>query len=420
MNARGKLSVLQVNKFGWPKGGSEKVFLGTMEYLKQRGHTVVPFTMKDDRNPASAYSRYHVENIEYGGLGLFGKARAALRALYSFEAKRKMRSLLEAAAPDIAHFHNFHHQISPSVFGPLKDRGVPIVMTVHDLKPMCPNYQMLTGGGICERCKGGKFFNCLVNRCVKGSLSMSVAATAEMYFHRLMGYHDDVDLYITPGGFMRDKMVEYGFGPERITVVPNFIDTDTFTPSGSDEGYALYCGRLTVEKGVRTLFKAAALCPDVKFVIAGSGPLEEECRREAVMARYRNVEFAGHVSGEDLTRLVSGCSFTVLPSELYENCPLSLLESLSAGKPVVGARIGGIPELVREGVDGLTFEPGNPDDLAGRVRYMHGLSAKKRAEMGLAGRNRILLEHSQDRYYGLLMDAYNTAITRRNGREASH
>jgi len=411
MNARGKLSVLQVNKFGWPKGGSERVLLGTIEYLKQRGHTVVPFVMKDGRNPASAYSRYHVENIDYSNLGLVGKAGAALRALYSLEARDKMSALLgDVAVPDVAHFHNFHHQISPSVFGPLRKRDVPIVMTVHDLKPMCPNYKMLTDGKVCERCKGGRYFNCTVNRCVKGSLSMSLAATAEMYFHRLMGYHEDVGLYITPGAFMRDKMVEYGFDPGRIKVVPNFVDTDAFTPSGRDEGYVLYCGRLTVEKGVRTLLRAASICPDVRFVIAGSGPQEEECRREAELAELHNVEFAGHVSGDALRRLMADCSFTVLPSECYDNCPLSLLESLSAGKPVVGSSIGGIPELIREGVDGLTFTPGDYEELAFCIRELYGMSESGRSAMGLAGRERVIQDHSPERYYSMLIGAYETAM----------
>lgn len=406
----GSMTVLQVNKFGWAKGGSEAAYLGTMSLLERNGHTVIPFTMKDERNPPSEFSKYFVENVSYDNGGLAAKAGAAMKVVYSLDARRKMGALLGEIRPDIAHLHNFHHQISPSVFGPLKSAGVPFVFTVHDLKPMCPNYKMLVNGELCERCKGGRFYNCIINRCIKGSSAKSLVGTVEMYFHRLMRYYEDVELFITPSTFMRDKMVEYGFTEDRIKVIPNFIDLNAFRTSASDAGYVLYCGRLSGEKGVSTLLDAAGICREISFVIAGTGPLDESFRARVAALGMDNVKFAGHQAGEHLIRLYTGARVTAVPSECYENCPVSLLESFASGKPVVGARIGGIPELIEEGVDGVTFMPGDPYDLADKLRQVWGADVDAREKMGGAARRKAVTRHSPEKYYESLMKAYDTAL----------
>lgn len=420
MTAEPRMTVLQVNKFGWPKGGSEMAYLGTARLLEGHGHSVIPFTMKDDRNPPSVYSRYFVENVDFDCAGVFEKLGAAAKVVYSFEARDKMAALLSDYRPDVAHFHNFHHQISPSVFGPLKERGVPIVMTVHDLKPMCPNYKMLSGGALCERCKGGRYYNCILERCVKGSAIKSAVAAVEMSFHRLMGYYNDVDVFIAPSSFMRAKMVEYGFPPEKVTVVPNFIDSSVYSYAGKDKGYALYCGRLSEEKGVATLLEAAGLCREVRFCIAGTGPMEARLKADAARDGIDNVRFVGHQTGESLRRLYSGCRVTVIPSECYENCPMSALESFASGRPVVGARIGGIPELITEGVDGLTFTPGNAADLADKLRSIFHAGQGPIAEMARSARRKAEAAYAPDRYYRLLVGLYRDALHRRTGNEADN
>ncbi|MGB5277322.1 MAG: glycosyltransferase family 1 protein, partial [Gammaproteobacteria bacterium] len=188
------MNILFINKFYWKKGGSEAVYFAETALLEKHGHTVIPFSMLDEQNEPSEYSRYFVSNINYDNASSLEKLVAASRIIYSFEARKKIKELLNDIKIDIAHFHIFQHQISPSVFGPLKEAGIPVVLSLHDLKPMCPNYQMYTHGHTCEKCKGHKYYHCFLNSCTKGSRAKSLINTVEMYFHHFMGsYRKDVD-----------------------------------------------------------------------------------------------------------------------------------------------------------------------------------------------------------------------------------
>jgi len=408
------MRVLQVNKFHWLKGGSETAYFGITKLLEAHGHEVIPFSMKDDKNLPTPWSRFFVENVDYGNGGLKNKLSCALKIIYSFDAASKMKRLLQEVRPDVAHFHIFQHQISPSVFGPLRKKGVPIILTLHDLKPVCPNYRMYTGGKLCEKCSGGRFYNCLLNRCTKGSAFGSLINTIEMYLHYALRYYQNVDRYITVSSFYRDKMIEAGFPPEKVVHIPNFIDASEFQSNGADKGYGLYFGRLSDEKGLLTLLKALKLCPEIPFYIAGSGPQEKELKEFAGMTGLRNATFLGFKKGEDLKKLVQEASFTVIPSEWYENCPMSVIESLALGTPVIGSRIGGIPELVRDGVTGFTFTPGDSKDLSAKIKNFaanpmlienYGKNARKIAEK----------EYNPATHYSGLMKIYETAI-RKNKR----
>ncbi len=405
------MKILSINKFFWPKGGSEAVFLGERALLEGHGHNVIPFSMKGERNLESPYSRFFIENVDYsGGGGIKAKLDAAGKIIFSLEARRKMASLLSEERPDVAHFHIFQHQISPSVFGPLRAKGVPLVLTLHDLKPLCPNYQMYVGGRICEECKGRRFYRCVANRCTKGSLAMSAVNMVEMYLHYALGYYQQVDKYIAVSRFYRDKMLEYGFGADQVVHLPNFIDSDAFEVSQRDDGYALYFGRLSQEKGLDTLVEAAALVDDIPLVLVGTGPLEEQLKKEVAAKGLSHVRFAGFQTGQALRELVAGASFTVLPSRWYENCPMSVLESFAQGKPVIGADIGGIPELISEERDGLTFESGNAEALAQAMTRMWSYSPEQRREMGLAGRKKVEEEHSPEQHYERLFSVYKSVL----------
>ena len=251
------MRVLQVNKFHWLKGGSEAVYFSVSKLLELHGHKVIPFSMKDPRNINTPYEKYFVDHISYDSGGLEEKLSAAFKVIYSFDARKKMELLLQEVVPDLGHFHIFQHQISPSVFRPLRKKGIPIILTLHDLKPMCPNYKMLTHDGICERCKGRNFYNCFFHRCSKGSAINSLVNTIEMYLHYAMKYYQNVDKYIAVSDFLRVKMIEYGFPPEQVIHIPNFVDPCSFAFSDIDNGYCLYFGRLSEEKGLTTLLKAS-------------------------------------------------------------------------------------------------------------------------------------------------------------------
>ncbi len=399
------MNLLFINKFFWRKGGSESVYFDEMSLLKSRGHRILPFSMQDPRNLPTEYSRYFVSHIDYERAGAIQKLRAAGRIIYSLEARRRMARLLREQAIDIAHFHIFQHQISPSVFGPLRQAGIPLVLTLHDLKPLCPNYLMYTQGRVCEACKGRRFYNCVRYRCTKGSRAASLVNMVEMYLHHALGYYRQVDRYIAVSRFYRDKMIEYGFPESQITYIPNFVDTQRFAFSGKDAGYGIYIGRLSAEKGLKTLLDACEKVPEIPMKIVGTGPMEQELKAEAERRRLAQITFCGYKTGKELTELLSAASFSVLPSEWYENCPMSALESLSTGTPVIGAESGGIPELIAHGKDGFHFPPGDAEALADRMRRLW-TSQEKRVAMGRAGSEKIRADFTAERHYEQLQALY--------------
>lgn len=382
------MDILSVNKFFWRKGGSETVFFGEKKLLESDGHTVIPFSMKGEENYASEFSKYFVDKVDYDDAGLFNKALSASKVIYSVDARAKMKRLLADFSPDVAHFHIFQHQISPSVFGPLRKRGVPIVLTLHDLKPLCPNYKMYVNGVVCEACKGRRFYKAIANKCTKDSAVKSAVNAVEMYLHYALGYYQGVDKYIAVSKFYRQKMIEHGFDSRQIVYLPNFVDASKFNVTGRDGRYALFFGRLSQEKGIQTLIDAAKLCDDIPIRVIGTGPMEQELKATVAREAKADVEFLGYKSGRELEDQIANASFTVVPSVWYENCPMTVLESMALGTPVVGASIGGIPELIEEGVDGITFDAGDPEDLA---RSMQTMWDDRRAliDMGAAGRKKI-------------------------------
>ncbi len=405
------MEILSVNKFYWSKGGSETVFFNEKEMLEDNGHTVVPFAMHSDKNIETSYSEYFVEEVDYDKSGLTNKLSCALKIIYSFEAKAKMKQLIDKFKPDLSHFHIFQHQISPSVFGPLRDKKVPIILTLHDLKPICPNYKYYVNGEVCELCSGGKFYNCFKNKCTKGSTLGSLINTIEMYFHGFMGYYKNVDKYIAVSHFYKQKMIEAGFPENKINYLPNYIDASEFNHQDEDKGYMLYFGRLSEEKGIATYLDSAIINSDIPYYIVGTGPLEEELKEQAKKAQIDNVHFLGFKSGEELKTLLSQSTCVVVPSEWYENCPMTVLEAFASGRPVIGAQIGGIPELIEKSVDGFLFQPGNTEQLTDKIRWIWD-NRDKAQQMGLQGRKKIEEKFNAKSHYEGLMAIYNSVISK--------
>lgn len=403
------MKILSVNKFYWRKGGSESVFFNEMEMLEQHGHQVIPFAMHNPENLASPFSEYFVDEVDYEQTSAGSRLKNASKIIYSFDASSKMKRLLENNSVDLSHFHIFQHQISPSVFGPLKKRGIPIVLTLHDLKPICPSYKYYVNGSVCEACLGGKFYNCFKNKCTKGSTLGSLVNTVEMYFHYAMGYYQGVDRYIAVSKFYKHKMMEAGFPEAQIAYLPNYIDAQALDATLPEQSYVLYFGRLSEEKGVSTLIRAASENRSIRHLVVGTGPLEDSLKREAAVLSLANVEFLGFRQGEELKKLLSEATCVVVPSEWYENCPMTILEAFAAGRPVIGADIGGIPELINQGQDGLTFEPKNAGDLAGKVRWIWENRPAAR-DMGMVGRAKIVEKFNAAQHYDGLLSIYRSVL----------
>ncbi|HQZ86377.1 MAG TPA: glycosyltransferase, partial [Actinomycetota bacterium] len=335
------------------------------------------------------------------------KVVKATKVVYSFEAQRQLRRLVVDRRPDVAHIHNIYHHLSPAILPVLKELGIPAVMTAHDLKIVCPNNKMLNATGICERCKGRRYYHAILNRCVLDSVAASVIVAVESTLHHSLGsYSKNLDAIVVPSRFFIDKFVEWGWPREKFVHVPNFVDADRFETSFEPGKHFVYFGRLAREKGLFTLIRAVARAR-VPLVLVGTGPIEDELRRLAASIEAP-VEFAGYKTGAALYSLVRGARATVLPSEWYENSPISVLESLAMGKPVVGARIGGIPEMVRDQETGWLFESGNVDALEASLRAAHDCPASEVAELGRKGRRLVETEFSRERYASTMLDIYAT------------
>lgn len=404
-----KLKVLQINKFFYLKGGSEAYLFSLVDALTEMGHTAAEFAMRDPKNRPSRWAEFFVDHIDYSTAKFKEKLKFATKIIYSFEARNKIALLLDAFQPDIVHLHMFQHQISASILPKIKKRGIPVVYTAHDLKSVCPNYKMLSHGKVCERCKYFRYFNCTIQQCVKDSYLKSMINTVEMYFHLFRGYYDLIDHIITPSDFYRQKLVEWRFPETVVSHIPNFVDEAVFAPIYGHDPYFLYFGRLSEEKGVLTLVEAMRYVKKGTCVIAGSGPILNEINTRIGKLGLTNVKLVGFKSGNDLKKLIRNSMFVVLPSEWYENGPISLLESFAYGKPVIGSNIGGIPEHIEDGVDGFLFECGNADELADRISKIFD-DPDRAIEMGKNARKKIENLYSLKTHMEGLLKVYDRLV----------
>jgi len=403
------MKILLVNKFFFKKGGAEQIFFETGDLLIRNGQQVMFFSMCHPYNFASKYERFFVSNIDYEDLSFKQYITGAINILYSFEAKKKMSFLLNEETPDIAHLHNIYHQISPSILHVLKERNIPVVMSLHDLKMVCASYSMLYSGKVCEACKGGKYYRCFLKGCVKDSRFKSLLSIIEMYLHHtILDVYDLVDVFISPSRFLKEKLEDMGVN-KKIVYIPNFVKIDQFQPQfTSKEKSIVYCGRLSREKGIDTLIDAVKGI-NIKLKIIGDGPLRKSLEAKVCRDNIRNVDFLGYKKIEELKTEIEKSMFVVLPSELYENNPLAVIEAFAMGKPVVGSRIGGIPELVKEDQTGLTFLSGDSFDLRNKIKYL--INRPDIIEfMGRNARKFVEEEFSAERHYMELINLYKDII----------
>ena len=404
------MKTLLINKFLYPKGGDAVCTLDTGALLKTHGHEVAFWGMSHPENADFPYAEYFVDNVDYGvSGGIKGRLRMAANLLYSLEAKRKVAKVIDQMRPDIVHLHNFAHQISPSILHVFKKQKVPVVMTMHDYKLVCPAYTMLVQDNVCERCKGGRYYQCFNNRCTKNSRFKSLLNTVEMYLHhRFLHIYDLIDVFISPSRFLKEKVEEMGFRGQ-VVHLPNFVKIEEFEPSYEpQEKSIVYVGRLSREKGIPALIEAVKGL-DATLKIIGDGPLKESLEEDVQRQKIKNIEFLGYKSSKELKSEIKKSMFFVLPSECYENNPRSVIEAFALGKPVIGARIGGIPELVKDKETGLTFESGNIGDLRDKINHMLN-NPEKVSEMGRNGREFVEKEFNAEKHYERLMPIYESVM----------
>ncbi|MBN1504764.1 MAG: glycosyltransferase family 4 protein [Candidatus Eisenbacteria bacterium] len=402
------MKILQANKFFFLKGGAERYFFELSELLTSKGHEVIPFAMEHDANLPSPYDRYFVRRVELDGSGpLYQRLRAAARVVYSVEASRKLGALLESTRPDVAHLHNIAHQLSPSIIGALKRAGVPVVQTLHDYKLACPAYLMMSGGKVCDACVTGSLCNVVLKRCVRGSTLASFVSLVEAAVHRAARTFSAVDAFLCPSRFLMGVMRRAGVPEEKLFHVPLFLASGTYAPSGAGSDYFVYVGRLSEEKGLDRLIEAKRRVSGMRLVVAGDGDLLAGLRELA--SGDPGVSFTGFLPGQELAELWRNAAFTVVPSVCYENFPYAVLESFAFGKPVVASRIGGIPEVVRDGENGLLAEPGDPGSLAEKINWLAS-NPSEVARMGRVARRDVEEVYSAEKHYASVMGHYERIL----------
>jgi glycosyltransferase involved in cell wall biosynthesis len=368
--------------------GEEAVIQNTISLLQRRNHKVILFTR----------SSTEIKKMP------LGKVRAFFSGIYSYKARAWMKRLLSGHKPDVVHVHNLFPLISPSVMVECNRAKVPVVMTVHNFRLVCPNGLFLSHGSVCERCCGGREYWAILRNC-ENSIPKSVGYATRAWVARKMRFYlNHVTIYAALTDFQRQRLIREGYPAERILVVPNMI-VSSFPSYELLGKYVGYVGRVSPEKGILTFMMAAEEAPEIPYKVAG----RYDRMPDLPLRSPKNISFLGHLNEVELIDFFSKCSIIVIPSISFEGFPTVLLESMFRGIPVICSRIGGLPEIVEDSVTGLMFDPGNAKDLAEKIRYLWERPELCR-KMGEAGRNKALREYSEDRYYEQIMAAYERAI----------
>lgn len=359
------MRILMINKFLYPRGGSESYMLYLADYLKKVGHDVEFFGMYDEKNTVGNAAGLYTQNMDFHTDGI-GRFMYPFKIIYSFEAKRKIMKVIDRFKPDIVHMNNINFQLTPSVIHGIKKKKIPIVQTVHDYQMICPNHLLYNFNTHtpCEKCVGGSYVSCIKNRCIHGSKAKSIIGAVEAKFYDIFKIYKNVDLFVCPSEFLENKLLSArSYYKGKTKTIHNYIDKEKFkNTSQKEEHYIAYVGRLSKEKGIENIRDAAKLLPEYTFMVAGSGP------DEAILKNIPNVKIAGFLTGDKLFEFVSKAKVLLLPSVCYENCPLSILEAQCMGVPVVTMNSGGMAELVKDGVTGTLVNKPTPEEIALKLK----------------------------------------------------
>jgi len=402
------MRILYCNKYDYPFSGTEAYLFDLIQRMDQRGQETALFSMDHGHTPAFTGRSYRIPYLDFKdpNAGFLKKVKMAAHAIYSTSARRAMRSCLADFSPDLAHVRGIYHHLSPSILWELKRQGIPVLYHVNDFKILCPTYNLVADGHPCELCIHGAFHHAVTKGCYAGPRSSALVLAAEAYLHKwLRTYERCVDLFLAPSEFVRSKLIASGLPAQCIAVLPHFQALPSDEQLTADEGFVLYFGRLSPEKGVYEFLRAMARLPHIPLVIAGDGPERSRLESLARELNLNHVLFAGMVHGEKLQKLIAGCTFSVFPSHAYETLGKSILESYAWGRPVIASDLGSRRELVEHGITGLLYSDGNREQLAHSIGFLYdrpGLIEK----MGAAARSRVKANHDPDQHMEKLLELY--------------
>jgi len=385
------MRILFANKYLYQKGGSENYMFSLAEGLKELGHTVEFIGMDNEKNLVG--SKYTTTNLENKNI------INPIRLIYSREAYKKMDLAIKEFKPDIIHINIFNFQLTTSIISAAIKNKIPVVHTIHDPQIICPNHRLFNENKscICEKCSGGRFYNALKNKCFGGSTVKSFIGMMESYYTHKIGIYKKIALYISPSEFMKNKINEMNKDNLNIKVLYNFNNESYETKISNKKDHFTYFGRMSNEKGVDLIIKAAKELPSVNFMFCGTGPMLKDYISYCNNNKIKNINFLGFKTGKELREIISCSIATIYPSRWHENCPLSVIESKSLGIPVIGANVGGIPELIRDNIDGLLFENANYKDLKSKIELIYN-DSKKQEEFSIESLNDANERFKKDKY----------------------
>ena len=388
------MKVLLAHKFYYRRGGADIYTIDLQTELEKRGHQVAVFAMQHRKNHASPWSKYFVSEIDFNPRRPGKLIKALYRPLFSLEVYRKFTKLLKDFKPDVVHLNNIHTQISPLIARIAHKKGIKVVWTLHDHKLLCPRYDCMLHGRPCERCFKGSKWQAFKNKCIKNSLVGSLVGTLEALFWSQKRLEKYTDKFICPSKFIKAQMIKGGFNAEKLVHINNFVSVVPTEQKVAKKAQYCYVGRISPEKGVETLLEVAKDLP-YPLKIMGTGPQYEVFKQK--YAPYSQIEFMGFCDSATVYKTISQSKFIVQPSECYENNPLTVIESLLLNTPVLGANIGGIPELINTPEKGMLFEPWDQEDLQLKMADMMG-----KENQNITPPKEFTMEH----YYNKLLEVY--------------
>ncbi|MGD0468143.1 MAG: glycosyltransferase family 4 protein [Terriglobales bacterium] len=409
------MRILYCNKYDYPFSGTEAYLFDLIHQMDGRGHETALFSMDHGQTSAFTGRSYRIPHLDFKdpNAGFLKKVKMAVHALYSPSARRAMRSCLADFSPDLAHVRGIYHHLSPSILWELKHQGIPVLYHLNDFKILCPTYNFVADARPCELCSHGAFHHAVTKGCYNGPRSSAAVLAAEAYLHKwLKTYERCVNMFLAPSEFVRNKLIASGFPAQRIEVLPHFQALPGDEHLTADEGYLLYFGRLSPEKGVYELLRAMVRLPHTPLIIAGDGPERPLLEALARELNLNQVLFAGMVHGEKLQKLIAGCSFSVFPSHAYETLGKSILESYAWGRPVIASDLGSRRELVQHGVTGLLYSDGDREQLAQCMEFLFD-RPDLIEKMGAAARSRVKANHDPDQHMEKLLELYSRLTSTR-------
>ncbi|MFA6536894.1 MAG: glycosyltransferase [Patescibacteria group bacterium] len=398
------MKILLINKFHYLRGGSERVYFDTLEILRQHGHEVRCFSMKDSQNVDDSDGRYFVDNVDFSENKSF--LRKTKNIFWNVQAQKKLQELLDDFRPQVAHIHNFTRQLSPSILSILQERKIKIVQTLHDYSLICPNGRLFTAGEVCEKCQVHNYWQAVENKCVKDSYAKSLLAMLEMIaYWWLPIYRQKIDAFISPSRFLAQKLTDWKVKKE-VFVVPNPVVSlkKGISNLGSN---IVFAGRLAEEKGIDLLLSAIRHLPNYNFVICGDGPKRNEVLR--AQKKFTNLRYLGQLSSAGLRKTIAEARLMVVPSIWYENYPMAILEAQVMGKTVLASSLGGSEEMITDNVTGLLFSANSLPDLLEKISVNYN-DLQKLQKIGSLAQSQVLTNNTAEIYYEKLLEVYEKVI----------